>query len=292
MQHIAISNCSYQREPETTYAIDAKNVSDLTISGTRFWDFKEPGTSVCRFDTGCWAIFMSNMNSSDVVQPYTIVKGDNDADTHGRIYITNELIYKGNISKYLSPTNDITVKDLYELPNGLYCLSKQSADEYRKHWGIRLGDDYKDDALLRVEKRMSCLFVEVISSKRISDNTSFNKGQLQMIATTNITNTPIKTLWNIMPSIDMVSKSQLNRIEAFEGESRLVESYNIPVWWNGKSWVEADGVRAFTKRRGTTRQRPSGDIIYIGFMFFDTTLGKPVWYKGNGIWVDASGNKN
>ena len=292
MQHIAISNCSYQREPETTYAIDAKNVSDLTISGTRFWDFKEPGSSVCRFDTGCWAIFMSNMSSSDVVKPYTIVEGDIDADTHGRIYITNELVYKGNISKYLLPTNEVTLKDLYELPNGLYYLSKQNADDYRKNWGIRLGDDYKDDALLKIEKRVSCLFVEVISSKRISDKSSFNKGQIQTIAATNISNTPIKTLWNIMPSIDMVSKSQLNRIEAFEGESRLVESYNIPVWWNGKSWVEADGVRAFTKRSGTTRQRPTGDIIYIGFMFFDTSLGKPVWYKGNGIWVDASGNKN
>ncbi len=290
MSHITITNCSYQHEQKTTYAIDAKNVYDLTISGTRFWDFKEPGSSVCRFDTGCWGIYMSNMNSSDIVKPYTIVEGEKDADTDGRIFISNELLYRGDISKFLLATDDITVKDLYKLPNGLYFLSRKTADDYRKHWGVRLGDDYKDNALLRVEKRMSCLFVEVMSSKRISETPRFNKGQMQSIATTNITDTPIKSLWNIMPSIDMVSKSQLNRIEAFEGESRLVETINKPVWWNGKEWIESDGAKAFVLRNGSSRNRPTGNDIYIGFQYFDTDLGQPIWYKGNNIWVDASGN--
>lgn len=292
MQHITITNCSYQHEPETTFAIDAKNVSDLTISGTRFWDFNEPGTSVCRFDTGCWGIFMSNIKSSDIVKPYTIVEGDKDADTDGRIFISNELLYRGDISKYLLATDDVTVKDLYKLPNGLYLLSRKAAADYRNHWGIRLGDDYKDNALLRVEKRMSCLFVEVVSSKRISENPRFNKGQMQSIATTNITDTPIKSLWNIMPSIDMVSISQLNRIEAFDGESRFVETINKPVWWNGNNWVESDGVKAGVQRSGSKKQRPSGNDIYIGFQYFDSDLGKPIWYKGNGVWVDASGKTN
>lgn len=37
---------------------------------------------------------------------------------------------------------------------------------------------------------------------------------------------------------------------------------------------------------GTTSQRPTG--VYIGYMYFDTTLGYPVFWKGS-VWVDALG---
>ena len=38
---------------------------------------------------------------------------------------------------------------------------------------------------------------------------------------------------------------------------------------------------------GTTAQRPT-TLLWAGRMFFDTTLGKPIWYKTAG-WVDATG---
>lgn len=38
---------------------------------------------------------------------------------------------------------------------------------------------------------------------------------------------------------------------------------------------------------GTTPSRPGGTPP-TGFMYFDTTLGKPIWYDGSG-WVDANG---
>ncbi|WP_175502224.1 hypothetical protein [Cytobacillus oceanisediminis] len=38
---------------------------------------------------------------------------------------------------------------------------------------------------------------------------------------------------------------------------------------------------------GTTANRPS--VNEVGFQYFDTTLGKPIWYKGSGVWVDAVG---
>lgn len=37
---------------------------------------------------------------------------------------------------------------------------------------------------------------------------------------------------------------------------------------------------------GSTANRPSG--MAVGFMYFDTTLGKPTWYSGS-VWKDASG---
>lgn len=41
---------------------------------------------------------------------------------------------------------------------------------------------------------------------------------------------------------------------------------------------------------GATSERPSTGL-WIGRMFFDTTLGKPVWVKSvkPAVWVDASG---
>lgn len=38
---------------------------------------------------------------------------------------------------------------------------------------------------------------------------------------------------------------------------------------------------------GTTANRPS-TFLWTGRMYFDTTLGKPIWYKTVG-WVDATG---
>jgi hypothetical protein len=45
---------------------------------------------------------------------------------------------------------------------------------------------------------------------------------------------------------------------------------------------------------GTTATRPldsSGIQLYIGQMYFDTTLGKPIWVKSRNptVWVDATG---
>ena len=38
---------------------------------------------------------------------------------------------------------------------------------------------------------------------------------------------------------------------------------------------------------GETEDRPTDNLV-IGQMFFDTTLGKPIWYDGTN-WVDATG---
>ena len=40
---------------------------------------------------------------------------------------------------------------------------------------------------------------------------------------------------------------------------------------------------------GTSEERPSYKTGYKGLMFFDTTLGKPIYMKADGVWVDATG---
>ena len=41
------------------------------------------------------------------------------------------------------------------------------------------------------------------------------------------------------------------------------------------------------RQSGTTAQRPTKNL-WAGRPYFDTTLGKPIWYEGPG-WVDATG---
>ncbi|MGW6383129.1 hypothetical protein [Peribacillus butanolivorans] len=47
--------------------------------------------------------------------------------------------------------------------------------------------------------------------------------------------------------------------------------------WRGVQTINAN----------TTADRPASPPI--GYQFFDTTLGKPVWYSGT-VWKDAIGN--
>jgi hypothetical protein len=49
-----------------------------------------------------------------------------------------------------------------------------------------------------------------------------------------------------------------------------------------------DGVAALQPTGGITKKRPTNAALYS--VFFDTTLGFPIWYQGRGIWKDAQGN--
>ena len=63
----------------------------------------------------------------------------------------------------------------------------------------------------------------------------------------------------------------------------------------GIRWIESDGARAGVRRSGLTTQRPSASDIYIGYMYFDASLEKPIYAKSVDIendvviWVDATG---
>ena len=83
--------------------------------------------------------------------------------------------------------------------------------------------------------------------------------------------------------------------DAAEGDMRWLHEDG----WSGRGakvafyqngWVNAFGQKAIARLRGTTAQRESGlnNANDRGFMYFDTDLGKPVWWTGS-KWVDATG---
>lgn len=92
------------------------------------------------------------------------------------------------------------------------------------------------------------------------------------------------------------------------GDWKSSESYEklTCVSHNGRSWAAKKNVsagvepteansafwqlmsdRGFGYSHGASR--PTADLT-IGQMFFDTSLGKPIWYKGDNVWVDATGS--
>jgi hypothetical protein len=48
-----------------------------------------------------------------------------------------------------------------------------------------------------------------------------------------------------------------------------------------------DGVTALQPTGSITKNRPTNVPLY--YVYFDTTLGKPIWFTGKGIWVDSTG---
>lgn len=56
--------------------------------------------------------------------------------------------------------------------------------------------------------------------------------------------------------------------------------------WESSSYSFGEWREITNHRAGATSGRPSS--CGVGYLYFDTTLGKPVWYNGSG-WVDATG---
>ena len=59
--------------------------------------------------------------------------------------------------------------------------------------------------------------------------------------------------------------------------------------WNANNSTWEDWAIVQNTNIGTTSQRPLQWHTPTGLQYYDTDLGKPIWYKGNGVWIDATG---
>lgn len=65
---------------------------------------------------------------------------------------------------------------------------------------------------------------------------------------------------------------------------------NIPYWSIGNNnFVDGVGNNKNALKIGNTNNRPSSDLIKIGFQYIDTTLNKIIWWNGT-EWIDYNGN--
>lgn len=103
----------------------------------------------------------------------------------------------------------------------------------------------------------------------------------------------LKILGNIrIPDNFNVSPGQNQRLTFINGQQAF---YNGKQAFYISRWEESDGAVAGVARSGDLTRRPIGSYIYIGFMYFDTSLGKPIYANSidNNLvdWRDADGNR-
>ena len=82
------------------------------------------------------------------------------------------------------------------------------------------------------------------------------------------------------------NRPQIN--EVYTGQpyfNTTLRKWNVAM--RGSYWVDAMGNNADAPYYGTTEDRVSTNVRQ-GFMYFDTTLKKPIWWSGQN-WLDATG---
>ena len=68
-----------------------------------------------------------------------------------------------------------------------------------------------------------------------------------------------------------------------------LDTFNKPIWYDAQDllWRDAYGINVNLKRSGITLDRPTGNLE-LGFRYFDSTLGIPIYWQGT-TWVKADG---
>lgn len=76
----------------------------------------------------------------------------------------------------------------------------------------------------------------------------------------------------------------------FNGIMRFIPNKGLQVWHHDGWESVFDGMPIQYNRKGTTSERPTlaNSLVHMGFLYFDMTLGKPIWWTGT-KWVDANG---
>lgn len=89
------------------------------------------------------------------------------------------------------------------------------------------------------------------------------------------------------PSV-MVNLDNLGNLRATEGQIVYNNKTNVLAIRVGNDWKVTKCINQWVKTSGTTDERPSYIALYVGFMFFDTTLNMPIWWNGS-KWINVLG---
>lgn len=95
--------------------------------------------------------------------------------------------------------------------------------------------------------------------------------------------------WHDKDGKSIVSKTYAGDwfIEANPNEKCVAAYVTKYTSWSGQAQSASSLLPIPFILSGTTQERPQRYIT--GMCFFDTTLGKPIWCKSSGVWVDATG---
>ena len=284
---ISIVSCGFQHISETTYAIIANKVTDISVFGSRFWDFGN--NTLFQFDSGCVGVWLNQLMTGQDAKPYEMVlRGAATETSNAQIQIGRLGLYNGYITRFLSEKTQITVSDLFKIPDGLYLLESSKSNDFRTNWGVRLGDNYAENTYLSIQKSYGYLVAIVYNNKRKVAG-SYNSGIIQLLCSNVASSYLVKDSWDYYIPSDSITLSMLNRIIPISGESHFLSSNSIPVWFDGTTWRAADSF-IVGKRKGGTSSRPS-DLAQSdkGYPYYDSLINAKI-YWGGAYWYDVYGN--
>lgn len=79
----------------------------------------------------------------------------------------------------------------------------------------------------------------------------------------------------------------MNYLSAPPTRVSFTDQEGLPAEWT-QFFTKLEELFNDLQATGTTAQRPAV-APFVGFMFFDTTVGKPIWAKTQTTWVYADG---
>lgn len=87
---------------------------------------------------------------------------------------------------------------------------------------------------------------------------------------------------------NVVYEENMPSVTGYSNRPIYNEKMKQPLWYDAyfHIWKNANGL-PYNKTFGVSENRPLD--VPIGSCYYDTTLNKPIWYKGNNVWVDATG---
>lgn len=106
-----------------------------------------------------------------------------------------------------------------------------------------------------------------------------------------VVNIPVGAASNVFARIHVFNGSPSANVNGSAGDLMLRSggSTGITAYLKESGINDMAGWAAIvTRKQGTTANRPSLGAGYEGYTYFDTTLGKPIWFK-NPSWIDATG---
>lgn len=255
-------------------------------------------------------LFMSNNRISSTKRPVIIRNADNVDNDYFRIDSNNLNTYAGDtiipiVCENVFFTNNIinqqvlfSVKGVLDICRNTVATSKYVQVNLNRVTKLDitnnafLGNPPTRYIYLYVDNREDIIPIDGIN---IYDNYYADNSITIIDINDNTTNKVCKLLniFNKLPTKRNISRTAtialLNATDLTTEDTGFSSFVNIPVYWNGNIWVNADGYKSSYRRKGLTSERSTLDSTDIGYQYYDTTLNKYICWNGN-AWINMDGS--
>lgn len=228
--------------------------------------------------------------------------GNFTSDTASHLYVVSSSIVNVSNSKILVYT-DGTISSAHTAPGKLYACSSSSRLSLNnvEYSPYLLDNNYQEgDSVVSINDtkgNVSILNTKILSY--IGKNTVNDNGLLNPSCSASTLKTNAIFL-GMGDSVRYTAGGTDMRWFKHNMKGDILLSQNAEKI-GGIGWIQTDGTLTSSNtwengsylkipviHSGATADRPTTSLV-VGQMFYDTTLNKPIWYKGSSTWVDSTG---